>query len=140
MKTYNTSIEIAATAERTWSALTDGLHRDPVPFRIQRLEGQIAQGSRIKLWSDLSPNRAFKLHVTVFDAPHKMVWRSGMPFGLFSGERTFLLSPRDGKTRFDMQEIFRGVLSGMIVKSIPDLTPSFEKFAQTLKEKAENHD
>jgi hypothetical protein len=39
-----------------------------------------------------------------------------------------------------MQEVFSGALSGLIVKSIPDLTQSFEKFARALKEKAENHE
>jgi hypothetical protein len=31
-----------------------------------------------------------------------------------------------------MSETFSGLLSGLIVKSIPDLNPSFEKFTQGL--------
>jgi hypothetical protein len=36
-----------------------------------------------------------------------------------------------------MEEVFTGPLAPLITKSIPDLTPSFETFAQTLKMKAE---
>ena len=60
-----------------------------------------------------------------------------MPFGLFTGTRTFSLAPSGDGTRFEMREVFDGPLSSVIVKSIPDLTPSFEKFVQTLKRKAE---
>ena len=140
MKTYETSKEISATAERVWSVLTDDLRSDPKPFGILRIEGDLATGQRFKLWSEVDPKRAFALTVTVFEKPRKMVWRGGMPFGLFVGTRTFKLSEANGMTTFNMQEVFSGPLSGLITKSIPDLTPSFEKFANTLKERAESHE
>lgn len=140
MKTYSTSTHISATCERVWSALVQDLPADPAPFGILRIEGTISQNGRIKLWSEVNPKRAFALKVRTFDPPRKMVWLGGMPFGLFAGTRTFELSDTGGSTTFKMQEVFSGALSGLIVKSIPDLTPSFEKFAQALKEKAENHE
>ena len=100
----------------------------------------MSRNGRIKLWSEVDPKRAFALKVRTFDAPKKMVWQGGMPFGLFTGTRTFELLDNGGSTTFEMQEVFSGALSGLIVKSIPDLAPSFEKFAQALKEKAENHE
>ena len=75
--------------------------------------------------------------MATYAAPHKMVWRGGMPLGLFTGTRTFTLTPNDTGTTFHMQEVFTGLMSGMITKSMPDLTPSFTKFAQTLKATAE---
>ncbi|MEO1607304.1 MAG: SRPBCC domain-containing protein [Pseudomonadota bacterium] len=139
MKTHSTSIQINASPKRVWSVLTEDLKRDPEPFGIPRIEGAIAPGSRIKLWSEVDPKRAFALKVTVLEAPSRMIWHGGMPFGLFVGTRTFLLTPAMGGCTFEMREVFSGVLSGLITKSIPDLTPSFEKFANTLKEKAENN-
>lgn len=140
MKTYSTSIQILATKERVWSVLVQDLPADPAPFGILRLEGTISSNGRIKLWSEVDPKRAFGLKVQTFDEPKMMVWQGGMPFGLFTGTRTFELSGTGGSTIFEMREVFSGALSGLIVKSIPDLNPSFEKFAQALKEKAENHE
>ena len=140
MKIYKTSIEISATTEQVWLALTEDLQRDPTPYGILRIDGDLFLTSRIKIWSEVAPKRAFALRVTTFQAPHEMVWQGGMPFGLFTGTRTFTLSVIGDKTMFEMQEVFRGALAGLIVKSIPDLTPSFEKFARALKEKAENHE
>ena len=140
MKKYSASIQISAKRERVWSALIDGLTEDPMAFGIVRLEGVLAPNGRIKLWSEVNSKRAFALKVRTFQGPKKMVWQGGMPFGLFTGTRTFELFSSGGLTRFEMQEVFGGPLSGMIVKTIPDLNPSFEKFAQALKEKAENYE
>ncbi|NRB30758.1 MAG: SRPBCC domain-containing protein [Rhizobiaceae bacterium] len=137
MKIYETFIEIAASESEVWQVLTEVMPADPVPFGIQRIEGDIRAGGRLKLWSEVDPKRAFSLKVAQFDAPRTMVWKGGMPFGLFTGTRTFSLAPSGDGTRFEMREVFDGPLSSVIVKSIPDLTPSFEKFAQTLKRKAE---
>ncbi|OLE80497.1 MAG: hypothetical protein AUG06_04070 [Actinobacteria bacterium 13_1_20CM_2_65_11] len=67
-----------------------------------------------------------------------MVWSGGMPLGLFKGERTYTLSPvGDSETRFNMREEYTGPMLGMIWKSIPDLGPAFQEFAQSLKREAE---
>lgn len=137
MVSYETDIDIAAPPAEVWRVLTEHLPREPDPFGILRLQGRIAAGAKIKIWSEVAPERAFPLTVKVLDAPRKMVWRGGMPLGLFTGTRTFTLTPHDAGTRFHMQEIFTGLLSGMITKSMPDLTPSFTKFAHALKSKAE---
>jgi len=49
-----------------------------------------------------------------------------------------MLSATGDKTTFDMEEVFGGLMSGLITRTIPDLTPSFEKFARALKERAES--
>jgi hypothetical protein len=68
-----------------------------------------------------------------------MVWTGGMPLGLFKGERTFTLTPRDdGAVEFAMREVFSGLFSPMIERSIPDLQPAFDEFAAALKKKAES--
>lgn len=66
-----------------------------------------------------------------------MVWEGGMPLGLFRGVRRFTLTPSGRGTDFHMSEEFSGLLAPLITRSIPDLTPSFEKFANGLKALAE---
>lgn len=140
MKTYRISTNISASPERTWHVLTRILPQDPTPFGILRLEGAIAANSRLKLWSEVDPKRAFALQVIQLQAPRQMVWQGGMPLGLFTGTRSFTLNHDQDGTRFEMKEVFSGLLSSMIVKSMPDLNPSFEKFARALKERAEQDD
>ena len=66
-----------------------------------------------------------------------MTWTGGMPPGLFKGERTFTLTPEGGATRFTMREEYTGPLTGLMWRTIPDMQPSFEKFARGLKQRAE---
>jgi len=137
VKTYETRIEISAPPALVWQVLTQDMPKDPQTFGILRLDGEIAIGSRIKLCSEVAPKRAFSLSVEALDVPKRMVWKGGMPFGLFTGTRTFELEQTDTGTCFNMHEVFTGLFAGMITRSMPDLTPSFMKFAQALKTKAE---
>jgi hypothetical protein len=60
-----------------------------------------------------------------------------MPLGLFTGERTYTLQSEGQSTRFTMREQYSGPLASLIVRSIPDLGPSFQQFADGLKKQAE---
>jgi hypothetical protein len=40
-------------------------------------------------------------------------------------------------TEFAMDEVYTGPMAGMVTRSIPDLQPSFDEFAQCLKARAE---
>ena len=61
-----------------------------------------------------------------------------MPLGLFKGERTFTLTPRGGDaTDFRLREEYSGPMLGLVWESMPDLGPSFDKFARGLKRRAE---
>jgi hypothetical protein len=61
-----------------------------------------------------------------------------MPLGLFKGVRTFALVPDgNGSTRFTVREEYTGPLLRMIWRSMPDLGPSFSRFADGLKARAE---
>jgi hypothetical protein len=66
-----------------------------------------------------------------------MVWSDAMPRGLFKGVRTYQLSEQGGSTEFSMTEEFSGLLSSLITKVIPDMTESFNQFADGLKGAAE---
>jgi hypothetical protein len=134
---FETSTRISAPPERVWSVLTDAPRLVREGFGITRIDGAIAPGARLRLWSEVSPDRAFSIKVTTFDVARAMVWSGGMPFGLFRGVRTFSLAPEGGGTHFHMREEFSGPMLGLIAKSMPDLTPSFETFAAALKAQSE---
>ncbi len=105
---------------------------------IQRVEGRIATGETIKVYSEVSPGRAFPAKVVDFTPGRTMRWSGGMPLGLFKGERTFTLTPQGERmTRFTMREEYSGPMLPMIWRSMPDLQPSFDKFTNGLKRQAE---
>ena len=60
-----------------------------------------------------------------------------MPLGLFRGVRTFRLEPRGDDTAFTMREEYTGPLLPLIWRTMPDLGPSFTRFAEGLKAEAE---
>lgn len=103
------------------------------------IEGEIVEGARIKMKSIVNPDRDFKLKVNNVDAPNSMVWWDGMPLGLFKGVRTFRLTAKADSTVFSMEEVYSGLMAPLITKSIPDMTESFEMFADGLKEAAEGN-
>jgi hypothetical protein len=51
--------------------------------------------------------------------------------------RTFRLTVSGGGTDFTMTEAFSGPLAGLITKMIPDMTESFQQYADGLKSAAE---
>ena len=141
MKAYEATATIAAAPEVVWKVLLDGQSYTQWDSGVIRLEGRIAQGERLKVTSEANPGRAFPVRVTEVAAPRSMRWSGGMPLGLFKGERTFTLTPRgDDGTHFKLREEYSGPMLGLIWKSMPDLGPSFDKFAHGLKQRAEQRD
>jgi hypothetical protein len=138
MKSYDTSATIQATPDAIWAILTDAPGYAGWDSGVDRVEGRITPGETIKVFSRVSPGRAFPATVTEFSPGRKMVWSGGMPLGLFKGVRTFTLSPQgEGATRFTMREEYTGPLLPLFWRSMPDLGPSFEQFSAGLKQRAE---
>ena len=123
---------------RFWAILTDGPEYARWDSGVIRVEGAIAPQEKIKVVSEANPKRAFPVKVTEFAPGERMVWSGGMPLGLFKGVRTFTLAADGAATRFTMREEYTGPLLPMIWRSMPDLGPSFEQFAQGLKARAES--
>jgi hypothetical protein len=138
MKAYEASATIEADPQTVWRILIDGDSYTQWDSGVVKLDGKIELGERLKVVSEANPGRAFPVRVTSLDPEHSMRWTGGMPLGLFKGVRTFTLEPSgDAATRFHVREEYTGPLSGLIWRSIPDLGPSFEKFARGLKQRAE---
>jgi len=138
MKTYRASRTINASPEAIWAILTEGRRYPEWDPSMERLEGRVASGEKLKVFTKLSPGRGFPIRVTEFVPGQRMAWTGGMPLGLFKGVRTFTLAPRGGATEFVTEEVFSGPFASMIVKRMPDLSDSFEQFADGLKRRAEN--
>ncbi|MEM9710159.1 MAG: SRPBCC family protein [Pseudomonadota bacterium] len=133
---YQVEREIGAEPGRVWEILTDPARLADGTFSIIRIDGEIAEGKTISLWSDVAPKQRFRLRVARL-GEGEMVWESGMPFGLFTGSRRFEVTAEGAGSRFRMTETYRGPLAGPMVRMIPDLQPSFETFGDGLKRAAE---
>jgi hypothetical protein len=138
MRAYDATATIKASPDAIWAILTDAPGYQAWDSGVERVEGRIAAGEKIRVISKVNPGRAFPVRVTEFTPGQRMTWTGGMPLGLFKGVRTFRLSPEsDGTTRFTMREEYSGPLLPLIGRSIPDLGPSFRQFANGLKQHAE---
>ena len=137
MKSYDAAATIDAPPEAVWSILTDAPAYSQWDSGVQKVDGRIAPGRKIKVVSEANPGRAFPVKVTEFEPGRSMVWSGGMPLGLFKGVRTFTLAPEGSGTRFAVREEYTGPLLPLIWRSMPDLGPSFEQFARGLKARAE---
>ena len=137
---FKSSISIDAAPEAVWNVLVDtGKWPEWDPF-CERIEGEVVLGKKVKAFSKLSPGRAFPVKVAELVPNQRMVWTGGMPFGLFKGERSFVLKGAGEGTDFSMREVFSGPMLKLIGKSIPDMSEAFEAFARGLKARSEGSD
>ncbi len=136
MEFYEASITIMANADRVWQLISSADALTSWDSGITRIDGAVAPNSKFKLHAAIS-KRPFTLQVVEYMPAERMVWRGGMPFGLFTGVRTFTLEDSNGLTDVHVREEFSGPLLPLIWKSMPDLAPSFEQFVNGLKQAAE---
>jgi hypothetical protein len=139
MLEYEVETTIDADPHTVWRVLIDGPGYSDWDSGIIRVDGRIDGGERIKVTSEANPKRAFASTVTELVPDTAMTWVGGLPLGLFKGVRTFELGLVAGAhTHFRMHEVFSGPLCGLISRSMPDLQPSFDRFAAGLKAEAES--
>jgi len=138
MESYGATTTINALPETIWKILTNANGYPDWDPGIDRIEGHIALGEKVKFFTTFNPRRAFAQRVTTFEPGRKMVFIGGLPLGLFKSERTYALTANaDGTTTFDSREVFSRSLLPLFGRKIPDLTERFEKAAAGLKELAE---
>jgi uncharacterized protein YndB with AHSA1/START domain len=130
------SIDIDAPPERVWGLLTDAADFPRWNSTVTGVDGRIALGERLAVRVPVS-DRTFKVTVSEFVAPSRMVWSDGFA-PMFRGVRVYTLEPRSEGTRFTMAETFSGLLVPMIGRTLPDFVPVFETYAADLKREAES--
>jgi hypothetical protein len=139
MRYYEATSTIAASAETVWAVLIDGAGWSSWDSGVDAVEGRIAMGETLKIRSQAAPGRAFPVTVTQFDPPARLRFSGGMPLGLFRGVRTYEVSGEaGGHVTFRMREEYTGPLLPLIWRSMPDLGPSFQRFATGLKQHVES--
>jgi hypothetical protein len=138
VKRFAAAIAIRARIETVWALLTDAAGYPRWNSTVVRIDGQIAADGTITVYAKTAPGRAFPLKITEFVPTRRMAWAARMPFDLFTGTRTFQLTPApSGDIDFAMDETYRGLLAPLITRSIPDLQLAFDTFAADLKRCAE---
>ncbi len=139
MRYYEASSVIAADAEAVWAVLSNGPGWATWDSGVDGVKGRIVLGEMVKIRSQATPGRALPVKVTALEPPARLRFSGGMPLGLFRGARTYELSPAaGGGTAFHMREEYTGPLLGLIWRSMPDLGPSFDRFARGLKLRVES--
>ena len=137
-KSYSVQRTINASADRVWRLLSEAASYPDWNPAVVSLKGRIADDERIELVSSVNPKRTFTLTVSQVQPTRGMVWSDGMPLGMFKGVRTFALRSNGGEhTEFSMEEVYSGPLARLITRAIPDLTESFDQFADGLKAASE---
>lgn len=135
---YTAEVTIDAPADMVWEVLADAPGYTRWDSGVEKIEGEIAPGGKVKLFSKINPGRAFPVKVAIREPMRVMTWTGGMPLGLFKGVRTFtLVGTTPNQTAFTMREVFSGPMLGMVAKKMPDLQPAFDQFANGLKAEAE---
>jgi len=137
---FSSSALIEASPSDVWAVLVDLAAWPSWNTTVVSTQGQVDPGAKVAVTVTTNPGRAFPVRVTELDAPRRMVWRGGMPLGLFTGTRTYTLAAEGGGTRFSMGEVYAGPMAGLVTRSIPDLQPSFDEFAACLKARVESRE
>ena len=138
MRWYEATSDIAADPAAVWSVLADGAAWPTWDSGVDAVEGGIAPGAKITVRSQAAPGRAFPVRVTEFAPPGRLVFTGGMPMGLFRGVRTYLVTAVPGGSTFRVREEYTGPLVALVWRSMPDLGPSFVRFANGLKARVES--
>jgi hypothetical protein len=138
MPIFESTVDVDAPPADVWAVLVDTERWPLWDSGVVGVDGAVALGAKVTVRVEADPGRAFPVTVVELDPPGAMTWRGGVPLGLFTGTRTYRLSSHGTGTRFVMREEYAGPLSGLVTRSIPDLQPSFDRFAAGLKERVEN--
>jgi hypothetical protein len=133
---YRVAVDVRASADAIWAKLTDADEYAKWNSTVSKIRGPIALGQKLAIEVPIAPGRTFSPKVVELEAGRRMVWQDGF-FPMFQGTRTYTLTPGEGATRFEMEEVFRGAMLPMIRGSLPDFGPVFDRFAADLKKACE---
>src|SRR5688572_33476149 len=105
MKRFSAGIDIEAAPEAVWAALVELPNWPQFDPHTERIEGRAALGESVKVFSTLMPGRAFPVKVTAFEQPRVLTCTGGMPLGALKTVRTHTITPRNGGSRLEVEEV-----------------------------------
>jgi hypothetical protein len=142
MAEISSEIEIAATAARVWSVLTDfERYGDWNPF-ITSISGTPRPGGqlRVRMHPPGGIAMTFKPKVLNAEPERELRWLGTLgPRGIFDGEHSFRIVPLgEGRVRLLQSERFTGLLVPLLILLVRNSTRrGFEAMNQALKLRAE---
>jgi uncharacterized protein YndB with AHSA1/START domain len=139
MYEFITRSTIRAAPKAVWELLTDAPGYAEWNPEIVAIEGRMAPGERIRARVKVGSGaiRTVPLRVTAFEAPARMEWTGGLPLGLFTGRRTFTVTPGDSVVEFRMLVQMSGLLAPLMVKAVGNRQAEIDGFSAALKARAE---
>jgi hypothetical protein len=140
-RTIETTIDIAAPADRVWRMLTDFASFPEWSRFIMAIEGDARPGTRLSVrLNDGGGEMKMRPEVVACEEQVELRWRGvvGARF-VFSGEHRFRLDALpDGRTRFTHSEMFSGILVPLLWKTLNTRTrKAFHEFNTALRVRAE---
>jgi hypothetical protein len=142
MREICTEIDIRASAERVWQALTDFTaypHWNPV---MQPISGEAKAGALLKVRVQLRNGLGVTLRITVLkaEASRELRWQGQLLFaGFFRGEHSFTIEPMgESWVRLVQRETYSGLLAPVFLLFMKATNRRiFENMNQALKARAE---
>jgi hypothetical protein len=137
-KELQTTIEINASAQKTWAALTDFSHYSEWNPFIRSIHGQAKQGEQLEILIHPpgSSGMKFRPIILVLQPEHELRWlgRLLLP-GIFDGEHQFIIQPiGESRTRLIHREVFSGILVPLLWRNLDTQTrQGFEEMNLALK-------
>jgi hypothetical protein len=141
VKTLEREIEIAASAARVWTILSDfAAYPEWNPF-IRRIAGEARPGRRLEVRIEPPGARSMTFRPTVLAATpdEELRWMGHLLLPrIFDGEHQLLIAQMgDGRVRFTQREVFRGVIVPFAGRLLAPTERGFEAMNEALKERAE---
>jgi hypothetical protein len=141
MYEMRTEIDIAASPEAVWEALTDSSSFDTWNPFIRRMEGELHTGNTIEIevGTEGKSRLTFKPRLLRVEPGKELRWRGKLLLpGIFDGEHIFELHATEGGTRLVHREEFSGILVPFLRGKLErDTLPGFEAMNRALKERVE---
>jgi hypothetical protein len=136
MKSFEAETTIYARSSTVWDIITDAANYTVWASGITRIDGHVRSGGTIRVRTRTGGNRTFRLRVRQIPG-EVMTWTGSLALGLFTGVRTFTLSPHGGKTYLQVKDEFSGPLLGLTGRTAPDMGQDCTGYVNAVKERAE---
>jgi hypothetical protein len=141
MREIRDEIEIDAPPDRVWAVLTDfDSYVEWNPF-VKRISGGVETGAKLEVRIAPPGKRemGFKPSVIAAEPRRELAWLGRLLApGIFDGEHHFELEELGGgRTRFVQREVFRGILTPVLGRTLRNTLEGFRQMNQALKRRVE---
>ncbi|HKS99617.1 MAG TPA: SRPBCC domain-containing protein [Rugosimonospora sp.] len=141
-RTVTAAVDIDRPASEVWAALTDFDGYPQWNPQIQRAEGDLVVGRRVKFRMHPPSGRPVTIRPRVLTAaPERELRLRGALPGIFSGEHWFTLEPTAGGrcTHVIQGETYRGLIVPLIGRVLAAALAGFQTHNAALKQRVETH-